>query len=292
MTTTTSQHTRIRTNRASKGLQRFLRNRLAVFGFFVILIFVLLAVLAPWITPYAPAEVNFAQIRSSPSRQHWLGTDELGRDTFTRVLYGARVSLSVSIASVFVAMMIGATLGMVAGFMGGWTDELIMRIIDAMLALPFLVLAIALAAILGPTLQNTIIAISIISVPPFARITRGQVLSEKAKDYVQASLALGARSARTLFAHILPNILSVIVVQASLSLAIAVLAESALSFLGLGVQPPTPSWGSMLNTSRGYLGTQPWMAFAPGTAIFLVILALNLIGDGIRDIFDPKSSSR
>jgi peptide/nickel transport system permease protein len=273
--------TRTQAHRLPKSLQRFLRNRLAIVGLVILLVFSVLALLAPVITPYSPADVNFTQLRAGPSAEHWLGTDELGRDTLTRVFYGARISLSVGFASVIVASIVGTALGMIAGFVGGWLDEIIMRIMDAMLALPFLVLAIALAAILA-----------IVSTPPFARITRGQVLSEKERDYVQASVALGARAARTLFGHILPNILSVVIVQASLALAIAVLAESALSFLGLGVQPPTPSWGSMLNTSRGYLGTQPWMAFAPGTAIFLVVLAFNLIGDGLRDVFDPKASTR
>ncbi len=274
-----------------KTLARFMRNRLAVGGLVILTVFVLLALFAPFITPYAPTDVDFTKLRTSPSSEHWLGTDELGRDTLTRVLYGARTSLSVGLASVLVAALIGSTLGMIAGYTGGWFDEIIMRIMDAMLALPFLVLAIALAAILGPNLQNTIIAIAIISVPPFARITRGQVLSERSRDYVQAAYSLGARSNRTLFGHILPNILGVIIVQSSLALVTAVLAESSLSFLGLGVQPPAPSWGGMLNSARGYLGTQPWMALAPGTAIFLAVLALNLIGDGLRDALDPKGNA-
>jgi peptide/nickel transport system permease protein len=275
----------------ARGLARFLRNRLALTGLVILLVFSALAILAPVITPYGVAEVNFSRLRTAPSPEHRLGTDELGRDTFTRVIYGARISLTVGLASVVIALFVGSLLGMLAGFVGGWFDEVVMRVMDAMLALPFLVLAIALAAILGPNLQNTILAIAVVSTPPFARLTRGQVLGEKARDYVQASTALGARGMRTLLRHILPNILSVIIVQASLATAIAVLAESALSFLGLGVQPPTPSWGSMLNTSRGYLGTQPWMAFSPGIAIFLVVLALNLVGDGLRDAFDPRTRS-
>jgi len=275
-----------------RALARFAQNRLALAGVVVLAIFATLAALAPVLTPYGFAEVNFSMLRQGPSAQHWLGTDELGRDTFTRVVYGARISLTVGIGSVAIALVVGSLLGMLAGFIGGWFDEIVMRVMDAMLALPFLVLAIALAAILGPNLQNTILAIAVVSTPPFARITRGQVLSEKARDYVQASTALGASSLRTLLRHVLPNILSVIIVQASLAMAIAVLAESSLSFLGLGVQPPTPSWGSMLNTSRGYLATQPWMAFSPGVAIFLVVLALNLVGDGLRDAFDPRTRSR
>jgi len=239
----------------ARGFARFLRNRLALTGLVILLVFSALAILAPVITPYGMAEVNFSRLRTGPSLEHRLGTDELGRDTFTRVVYGARISLTVGLGSVVIALFVGSLLGMLAGFIGGWFDEVVMRVMDAMLALPFLVLAIALAAILGPNLQNTILAIAIVSTPPFARLTRGQVLGEKARDYVQASTALGARGIRTLLRHILPNILSVIIVQASLAMAIAVLAESALSFLGLGVQPPTPSWGSMLNTSRGYLGT-------------------------------------
>ena len=275
-----------------RALTRFAQNRLALAGVVVLATFGMLALLAPLLTPYGVAEVNFAMLRAGPSAQHWLGTDELGRDTFTRVVYGARISITVGIGSVTIALVVGSLLGMLAGFIGGWFDEVVMRVMDAMLALPFLVLAIALAAILGPNLENTILAIAVVSTPPFARITRGQVLSEKARDYVQASTALGASALRTLLRHVLPNILSVIIVQASLAMAIAVLAESSLSFLGLGVQPPTPSWGSMLNTSRGYLATQPWMAFSPGIAIFLVVLALNLVGDGLRDAFDPRTRTR
>jgi peptide/nickel transport system permease protein len=289
--TSASTSTTSSPNPWSRGLARFFRNRLSLTGIAILLVFSALAVLAPMIAPYGVAEVNFSRLRAGPSAEHWLGTDELGRDTFTRVVYGARISLTVGLGSVLIALVTGSLLGMLAGFIGGWFDEVVMRVMDAMLALPFLVLAIALAAILGPNLQNTILAIAIVSTPPFARLTRGQVLSEKNRDYVQASTALGARGIRTLLRHILPNIASVIIVQASLATAIAVLAESALSFLGLGVQPPTPSWGSMLNTSRGYLGTQPWMAFAPGTAIFLVVLALNLVGDGLRDAFDPRARS-
>jgi peptide/nickel transport system permease protein len=289
--TSASTSTTSSPNPWSRGLARFFRNRLSLTGIAILLVFSALAVLAPMIAPYGVAEVNFSRLRAGPSAEHWLGTDELGRDTFTRVVYGARISLTVGLGSVLIALVTGSLLGMLAGFIGGWFDEVVMRVMDAMLALPFLVLAIALAAILGPNLQNTILAIAIVSTPPFARLTRGQVLSEKNRDYVQASTALDARGIRTLLRHILPNIASVIIVQASLATAIAVLAESALSFLGLGVQPPTPSWGSMLNTSRGYLGTQPWMAFAPGTAIFLVVLALNLVGDGLRDAFDPRTRS-
>lgn len=281
-----------RRRRLPKTLLRFFRNRLAVAGLIILSAFVVLALFAPFISPHEPTEVNFTQLRSGPSAEHLLGTDELGRDTLSRVIYGARISLSVGLASVLVAAVAGSVLGMIAGFMGGWFDEVIMRIMDAMLALPFLVLAIALAAILGPNLQNTILAIAIVSMPPFARITRGQVLSERERDYVQAAHSLGARAPRTLFGHILPNIMGVIIVQGSLALAVAVLAESSLSFLGLGVQPPAPSWGGMLNSARGYLGSQPWMAFAPGIAIFLAVLALNLIGDGLRDAIDPKGSTR
>ena len=276
----------------ARGLIRFRRNRLAMTGLVLLAVFSLHALLAPYLSPFGVAEVDFTQLRAGPSAEHWLGTDELGRDTFTRVLYGARVSLTVGLGSVAIALLVGSVLGMAAGFIGGWFDEVVMRVMDATLALPFLVLAISLAAILGPNLENTILAIAVVSTPPFARITRGQVLAEKERDYIQASTALGARPIRTLFRHVLPNIVSLIFVQASLAMAIAVLAESALSFLGLGVQPPTPSWGSMLNTSRGYLGTQPWMAFSPGIAIFLVVLALNLVGDGLRDAFDPRVASR
>lgn len=281
------QNVRSRRN-ASKALRRFLSNRLAVFGLLVLLAFGLLAVLAPYASAYDPAQISFGDLRAPPGAKHPFGTDELGRDVLSRVLYGARISLSAGLISVAAALIGGASLGLLAGYLGGWVDEAVMRVVDAMLALPFLVLAIALAAVLGPNLQNTMLAIAIVSLPAFARVTRGEVLAQREREYVQAALALGASGPRLVLRHLLPNIGGVLIVQTSLAIAGAVLAESSLSFLGLGVQPPTPSWGSMLNSARGYLTDAPWLAVFPGVAIFLTVLAFNLVGDGLREALDPR----
>jgi ABC-type dipeptide/oligopeptide/nickel transport system permease subunit len=263
-----------------------------VVGLIVVLLLSVVAVLSPSISPFDPAKQDFSSLLQNPGRGHLLGTDELGRDTLTRVMYGARISLSAGLVSVALALLAGTLLGLVAGFVGGWLDELIGRVIDALLAFPFLILAISLAAILGPSLQNTMLAIAIVTTPAFARVTRAQVLAQRELDYVQAAGALGAGSWRTLLRHILPNISGALIVQTSLAIAEAVLAESTLSFLGLGVQPPTPSWGSMLNTARGYLQTAPWLALAPGVIIFITVLAFNLLGDGLRDALDPRGRTK
>ncbi|WP_420596623.1 nickel transporter permease [Deinococcus sp.] len=269
-------------------LRRFVGNKLAVFGAAALLIFVALALLAPWAARIDPSLVSFTDLRQAPSAAHFFGTDELGRDVFSRVIYGARVSLSAGLISVTLALVIGTAIGLIAGYLGGWIDDVLMRLTDALLALPFLVLAIALAAILGPSLQNTMIAIAVVTAPAFARITRGEVLSQRGRDYVQAAQALGAKDSRLIVRHLLPNISGALIVQTSLAVANAILAESSLSFLGLGVQPPTPSWGSMLNAARGYLADAPWMAVFPGLAIFLAVLAFNLLGDGLREALDPR----
>lgn len=274
--------------RLSAPVRRFLRNKLAVAGAVVLTLLTLAALLAPWISPAQPSQIFFSELRAAPSRAHWFGTDDLGRDILTRVIYGARVSLSAGLVSVTLALVIGTTMGLVAGYARGWLDDLLMRIVDALLALPFLVLAIALAAILGPSLQNTMIAIAVVTVPVFARITRGEVLAQREREYVQAAQALGAPDLRVVLRHLLPNISGPLIVQTSLAIATAILAESSLSFLGLGVQPPEPSWGSMLNSARGYLAEAPWMAVFPGAAIFLAVLAFNLLGDGLRDALDPR----
>ncbi|THF87011.1 ABC transporter permease [Deinococcus sp. KSM4-11] len=274
--------------RLSAPLRRFLRHKLAVAGVIVLVVFVLAAILAPWIAPDDPSRIFFTEMRAAPGGPHAFGTDELGRDILTRVIYGARVSLSAGLGSVVAAMLAGTGLGLIAGYAGGWLDNVIMRLVDALLALPFLVLAIALAAILGPSLQNTMIAIAIVSAPAFARVTRGEVLAQREREYVQAAQALGARDGRLILRHLLPNISGALTVQTSLAVATAILAESSLSFLGLGVQPPQPSWGSMLNAARGYLAEAPWMAVFPGAAIFLAVLAFNLVGDGLREALDPR----
>ncbi len=273
-----------------KAVKRFTRNRLAVAGLVLIALLTLMAVFAPLIAPYDPIKQDYGALTQAPSLAHLFGTDNLGRDVLTRTIYGARVSLSAGVIAVGLATLAGLVLGLLAGFFGGWLDELIMRVVDAMLAFPFLVLAITLAAVLGPNLQNAMLAIAVVSAPVFARLARGQVLSERERDYVQAAHALGSSDARIVIRHLLPNIAGPIIIQASLSVAGAILAESSLSFLGLGVQPPTPSWGEMLNTARGYLRDAPWTAIAPGSLIFVSVLAFNLLGDGLRDALDPRGN--
>ncbi len=272
----------------SKALERFKRNRLAVIGLVLIGIFIIIAVFAPVIAPFDPIAQNYDRLLQPPSSTHWFGTDNLGRDVLSRAIHGTRVSLTAGVVAVSLAVFMGVLLGLIAGFLRGVTDDLIMRVIDAMLAFPFLVLAITLAAVLGPSLENAMLAIAVVSIPVFARVTRGQVLSERERDYVQAAKALGATDFRMMLQHVLPNIAGPIIIQSTLSIAGAILAESSLSFLGLGVQPPTPSWGEMLNVARGYLRDAPWTAIAPGILIFVAVLAFNLVGDGLRDALDPR----
>jgi peptide/nickel transport system permease protein len=273
---------------ARRARRRLLKRKAAVAGLAVLTIFILLALLAPVIVPYDPIASSWSLVRKPPTALHWFGTDELGRDILSRVVYGARASLVAGLISVAIALGIGVPLGLFAGYRGGFADALISRITDAMLACPFLILAIALAAFLGPSLGNAMIAIGISATPIFIRLTRGQVLSVKAEDYVEAARALGNPPWRIALAHILPNILPALLVQATLSIAAAIIAEAALSFLGLGQQPPAPSWGSMLNAAQRFLTQAPWMAIWPGLAIFLVVLSLNLLGDGLRDALDPR----
>jgi len=272
-----------------RALRRLLRRRGAVVGLVVIAAFVLLAIFAPLVSPYDPIATNWALVRKPASAAHWFGTDELGRDILTRVIFGARASLMAGLVSVGIALSIGVPVGMVAGYRGGFIDSLISRITDAMLACPFLILAIALAAFLGPSLSNAMIAIGITATPIFVRLTRAQVMNVKVEDYVEAARAIGNPSWRIALFHILPNILPALLVQATLSIAAAIIAEAALSFLGLGQQPPAPSWGSMLNAAQRFLTQAPWMAIWPGLAIFLTVLSFNLVGDGLRDALDPRS---
>src|SRR5579862_774835 len=274
---------------ARRALRRLFRRKGAVAGLIVITAFIAFAVLAPWILPYDPIATSWALVRKPPSALHWFGTDDLGRDVLSRVVFGARASLVAGAISVGIALSIGVPFGLLAGYRGGFIDALISRITDAMLACPFLILAIALAAFLGPSLRNAMIAIGISTTPVFIRLTRGQTLSVKVEDYVEAARAIGNPPWRIALFHILPNILPALLVQATLSIAAAIIAEAALSFLGLGQQPPSPSWGSMLNSAQRFLTNAPWMALWPGLAIFLVVLSFNLVGDGLRDALDPKS---
>jgi peptide/nickel transport system permease protein len=273
---------------ARRALRRLFQRKGAVVGLVVIATFILLAVFAPWIVPYDPIATSWTLVRKPPSALHWFGTDDLGRDILARVIYGARASLVAGAISVGIALCIGVPFGLLSGYRGGFIDALISRITDAMLACPFLILAIALAAFLGPSLGNAMIAIGISTTPIFVRLTRGQVMAVKVEDYVEAARAMGNPRWRIALFHILPNIMPALLVQATLSIAAAIIAEAALSFLGLGQQPPAPSWGSMLNAAQRFLTNAPWMALWPGLAIFLVVLSFNLVGDGLRDALDPR----
>jgi peptide/nickel transport system permease protein len=272
----------------ARAWRRLVKRKSAVLGLAVIVLLVLVAVLAPLIAPYDPAHQSWTSIRKPPSLQHWFGTDESGRDLFSRVVWGARASLLAGVVSVSIALGLGVPIGLLAGYGGRWVDAVIGRITDAMLACPFLILAIALAAFLGPSLQNAMIAIGLTTTPIFVRLTRGQVMAVKVEDYVEAARAVGNPPVRIAVRHILPNILPALIVQATISIATAIIAEASLSFLGLGQQPPAPSWGSMLNTAQRFLNNAVWMAVFPGIAIFLAVLSFNLLGDGLRDALDPK----
>jgi peptide/nickel transport system permease protein len=273
---------------ARRALRRLFKRKGAVVGLVVIVTFVLLALLAPFVAPYDPIATSWTAVRKPPSWLHWFGTDELGRDVLARVIYGARSSLMAGAISVTIALTVGVPLGLLSGYRGGFIDALISRITDAMLACPFLILAIALAAFLGPSLTDAMIAIGISATPIFIRLTRGLVMNVKVEDYVEAARAMGNPRWRIALFHILPNIMPALLVQATLSIAAAIIAEAALSFLGLGQQPPFPSWGSMLNAAQRFLTSASWMAIWPGLAIFLVVLSLNLVGDGLRDALDPR----
>jgi peptide/nickel transport system permease protein len=275
-----------------RAARRFLRHRLAMAGLVVIVLFVLVAVLAPWIAPADPNATSWTAIRRPPSAAHWFGTDENGRDVLSRVIWGARASLMAGVIAVLGAVAIGVPIGLLAGLAGGWTDAIISRIADAMLSVPFLILAIALAAFLGPALENAMLAIAIAAAPVFVRLARGMALDAAATDWVEAARALGNPPWRVALVHVAPNIVPALMVQATLSIAEAIIAEASLSFLGLGMQPPDPSWGSMLNSAQRFLVQAPWLAVFPGLAIFLVVLAFNLAGDGLRDALDPRGERR
>ena len=271
-----------------RAWRRLRRRRGAMLGLAVVLGFAVLALFAPWIAPQDPLATSWSAIRKAPSAAHWLGTDEIGRDVLSRVIWGSQASLLAGLSSVSISLLLGVPIGLAAGFLGGFVDGLISRITDAFLACPFLILAIALAAFLGPSLTNAMIAIGVSATPIFVRLTRAQVINVKVEDYIEAARAVGNPPWRIALRHILPNILAPLIVQATLAIAAAVIAEASLSFLGLGQQPPAPSWGSMLNTAKNYVDNAPWMAVWPGVSIFLLVLSFNLLGDGLRDALDPR----
>ena len=269
--------------------RRLRREPSAIIGAIIIALFVILAIFAPWIAPYDPNASDWMVVREAPTLTHLLGTDDLGRDVLSRVIYGARASLAAGVVSVVVALAIGVPLGLAAGFFGGILDTLISRLADALLACPFLVLAIVLAAFLGPSLKNAMIAIGISAMPIFIRLTRAQTLVVRNEEYIAAALSLGIGNFALITQHILPNVLAPIIVQATLTMAVAVLAEASLAFLGLGQLPPAPSWGSMLDVARQFLSEAPWMALFPGLAIIAVVVGFNLLGDGLNDALNPRS---
>ena len=274
--------------RCNRALAKFLANRAAVAGAVIVAVFVLLAIFAPLVAPFDPSKTNFLALRKPPSAVYWLGTDEIGRDILSRLIHGGIASLYAGVVSVFIALAVGMPIGLIAGWFGGWADALISRATDALLAVPFLILAIALAASLGPSLTNAMIAIGLSQVPIFVRLTRGQVLAVKTEDFVEGARAVGVPNMQILLRHITPNITAPLLVQGTLTVATAIIAEASLSFLGLGQQPPAPSWGSMLNTAKNYMDSAPWMSISPGLAICLVVLGFNLLGDGLRDALDPR----
>jgi peptide/nickel transport system permease protein len=270
------------------ALAQFRRSHVGLVGAVLVCAFVLVAALAPLLSPYDPVSADFANVLSPPTRAHPFGTDDIGRDILSRVVYGSRISLQAGLFTVAVALCIGLPLGLVAGYLGGRVDNVIMRGLEVILSFPGLVLALGITAVLGPKLIHALFAIGVVFVPNFARLIRAQVLSVKEHDFVAAARALGASDRRLVILHILPNCLAPLLVQCSFSVAFGILTEAALSFLGMGTQPPTPSWGIMLSAGRGYLEQAPWLGAFPGIAIFLAVLGFNLLGDGIRDALDPR----
>ncbi|MEM7615563.1 MAG: ABC transporter permease [Pseudomonadota bacterium] len=274
--------------RENRSWAKFRKSPSALLGGLIVVFFVLVALLAPVLPVPGPTETDWAAVRKAPSLAHPFGTDEIGRDVLSRMIWGAQASLLAGVVSVLIAVVLGVPLGVLAGYCRGWTDAAISRVTEALLAAPFLILAIALAAFLGPSLTNAMIAIGVSAMPIFIRLARGQTLAVMTEDYVESARAIGVGHLALIWRYILPNIFPPILVQATLTIATAIIAEASLSFLGLGQQPPAPSWGSMLNIAKNFLEQAPWMALYPGIAIFLVVLGFNLVGDGLRDALDPR----
>lgn len=275
----------------SRFWTKFLRNRSALIGGTLVVIFALVAGLLPLLVALDPVKTSWSAVRKAPSALYWFGTDEVGRDVLARVIYGARASLAAGLVSVAIAVSIGGPLGLMAGYFGGWVDTIISRCTEALLACPFLILAIALGSVLGASLTNAMIAIGVAAAPIFTRLTRGQALSVKHEDYVEGARAIGLPHRWIIWRYVVPNIFAPILVQATLIIAQAIIAEASLSFLGLGQQPPAPSWGAMLATGKNFVQQgQWWMSVFPGVAIFVTVLGFNLLGDGLRDALDPRES--
>ncbi len=269
------------------ALRRFLRNRSAVVGLVIAAIFVVLAAAGPWIVPYGMDAQSLPNRLKPPSEAHWFGTDDLGRDIFTRVILGAQISLKVGVLAVLLALAVGSTVGLLAGYTGGWADNAFMRFMDVVLAFPSTLLAIGIVAMRGPSLDMVMVAIGVVTIPHYARLSRSMALTLKEREYVTAARCLGASSPRIISRHILPNALSPLIVQATLGIATAIVEAAGLGFLGLGAQPPAPEWGLMLTSSRAFITNAPWAMIFPGVAIMVTTLAFNLLGDGVRDALDP-----
>jgi peptide/nickel transport system permease protein len=268
--------------------RRFHRNKGAVFGLGVCVAIVFMALFADFIAPYDPLEQHYTRIMEGPSADHWLGTDSFGRDMLSRIIYGARIALIVGILAVLLAMVIGVTLGLLSGYYGGIIDTVIMRVMDGVLAFPILILAIALMAVMGFGVRNVIIAVAVVSIAPFARVTRGDVLAVREESYIEAARLAGISNAAIICRHVLPNVLAPIIVQGALRVSAAIITEAGLSFLGLGPQPPTPVWGSMIAEGRNFILLAPHISTFPGIALMVTVVGLNLLGDGLRDTLDPK----
>jgi peptide/nickel transport system permease protein len=278
---------RVRTRR--RVLRRLRRRPMAVAGLTIATVFVIGALFAPLIAPYDPADTNFSAVLQGPSAAHIMGTDDLGRDTFSRVVYGARASLEAGVLATLLALVVAVPLGLVAGYYRGWWDPVISRVTDVVLAFPFVIIAVGMAAIFGPSLRNVVIAAGITAVPWIVRVTRGEALALREQEFVRAAVANGARDGTILARHLAPNMAGTLLVQATVWIPQIIILEAVLSFLGLGVQPPTPSWGSMLSAAQPFISLDAWLAIWPGLAIFLATLSFNLLGDGLRDILDPRT---
>lgn len=278
--------------RLARAGGRLLRHRFALVGILFLCLELGAALLAPWVAGYAPDAIDYRAMLQEPSLAHPFGTDDLGRDIFSRLLYGGRLSLMVATAAILLAVTIGVPLGLIAGYVGGGLDEVLMRVLDSVMALPPLVLALMISAVLGPGLINAMIAIAIVAVPIFTRLMRGQVLSLKHSDYVTAAQSVGVPTWLILGRHILPNAINPVIVQASLGIGFAIITESSLSFIGLGAQPPLSTWGSMVQIGFQFLELAPWFVLAPATAIFIAVLGFNMLGEGLRDVLDPTSSTQ
>lgn len=290
-TVSLSLATQTRERQQRNWFQLLLRNPLGMVGLIIVAVTIIVAIGAPVFAPYNPASQDATRLLG-PSWQHIFGTDELGRDTFSRIIYGSRISLVVGVVSVLIAFVAGGLLGVVAGFFGGKLDSLIMRFVDILFAFPGLILAIVIAGLLGPSSRNAMIAIGVIYAPAFARVVRGSVLGVLSELYIESARVSGASTTAVIARHVLPNIVAPLIVLVTVYLSSAIIAEASLSFLGLGAQPPTPTWGGMLNAARMYMEINPWMAIAPGLAIMLIVLGLNFLGDGLRDVLDPRLRER